>query len=202
MRRMSSASTRDNHFSPGGDPGSADVIVRHLSLQHVAFPFHPMREVVQLQFTGWPDFGIPAAPQHLIRLIDECSRVFHQIDRQGYPSSPSQPTSDQGPNPRRVVVHCSAGCGRTGTFCTVDSVIDMIKKQRKAAHAGEKPQDSWLHDDQIDLVAETVEDFRRQRLSMVQNLQQFVLCYETVLEWIFSNPDKDAPSQQQVITSP
>jgi hypothetical protein len=34
-----------------------------------------------------------------------------------------------------------------------------------------------------DLIAKTVEDFRLQRLSMVQTLRQFVLCYETVLQW-------------------
>ncbi len=34
-----------------------------------------------------------------------------------------------------------------------------------------------------DIVSQTVEDFRHQRLSMVQTLRQFVLCYETVLEW-------------------
>jgi len=43
---------------------------------------------------------------------------------------------------------------------------------------------AWLDDDTIDLIAQTVEDFRGQRLSMVQSLRQFVLCYETVLEWI------------------
>jgi len=43
---------------------------------------------------------------------------------------------------------------------------------------------SWLDDDSMDLIAQTVEDFRGQRLSMVQSLRQFVLCYETVLEWI------------------
>jgi protein-tyrosine phosphatase len=42
----------------------------------------------------------------------------------------------------------------------------------------------WLDDDSMDLIAQTVEDFRGQRLSMVQSLRQFVLCYETVLEWI------------------
>jgi protein-tyrosine phosphatase len=39
-------------------------------------------------------------------------------------------------------------------------------------------------DDEVDLVERTVRDFRGQRLSMVQNLRQFVLCYESVLEWL------------------
>ncbi|KAM7215563.1 hypothetical protein V8F06_009030 [Rhypophila decipiens] len=158
-------------------------------------------------------------------------------------------------HPRPMLVHCSAGCGRTGAFCTVDSVIDMLKRQRlrdmkkankrinahdrRAArrmdedrtrtakrqarerpdmdgdiamvdplsqfeipksdtdHSGtdedatrsssddEKSIDTtWLDDDSIDLIAKTVEDFRGQRLSMVQSLRQFVLCYETVIEWV------------------
>ncbi len=155
-------------------------------------------------------------------------------------------------NDRPMLVHCSAGCGRTGTFCTVDSVIDMLKRRRAykaTAKAGPRrqmagatdadgdvlmsddgyddaisPLDSgtrpppatsldsallsptagsasalstpsplvdatgldlsWLDDDAVDLIEKTVEDFRRQRLSMVQSLRQFVLCYETVIEWI------------------
>ncbi|KAK0702512.1 hypothetical protein B0T21DRAFT_111386 [Apiosordaria backusii] len=175
-------------------------------------------------------------------------------------------------NSRPMLVHCSAGCGRTGAFCTVDSVIDMLKRQRQrqqqhaatqsspstvkrcssnkrtsqdgwdgdddegrskrlarqqdrnpdvdpdgdvamamdegfvvlprqpAAPPPSQPQangfpgfggaednidTAWLEDDGVDLIARTVEDFRGQRLSMVQSLRQFVLCYETVLEWIW-----------------
>ncbi len=43
----------------------------------------------------------------------------------------------------------------------------------------------WLADDAVDLISTTVEDFRGQRLSMVQSLRQFVLCYETVIEWVW-----------------
>lgn len=126
------------------------------------------------------------------------------------------PESDTDARP--ILVHCSAGCGRTGTFCTVDSVIDMLKRQRMAAinrpdadgdvsmsegssnrrrsvvlsgpnlgqsKIGAKEIDtSWLTDTNLDLVETTVEDFRRQRISMVQSLRQFVLCYETVVEWV------------------
>ena len=54
-----------------------------------------------------------------------------------------------------------------------------------------KEEDSWMLKDDEDLVAKTVSDFRAQRLSMVQTLRQFVLCYETVLEWIVDEmPEK------------
>jgi len=42
----------------------------------------------------------------------------------------------------------------------------------------------WVDRDDVDLVAKTVDDFRHQRLSMVQNLRQFVLCYESILQWL------------------
>ncbi|EGC45522.1 protein tyrosine phosphatase [Histoplasma capsulatum var. duboisii H88] len=48
--------------------------------------------------------------------------------------------------------------------------------------AGE--QEVWLLREDVDLIAATVEEFRTQRISMVQSLRQLVLCYESVLEWI------------------
>lgn len=111
--------------------------------------------------------------------------------------TPTPITDPEGPSPpnvRPLVVHCSAGCGRTGTFCTVDSVIDMLKRQRaeRQSKRSRSPDamdidddnDSWLFRDDIDLIAKAVEDLRSQRLSMVQSLRQFVLCYESVAEWV------------------
>lgn len=54
-------------------------------------------------------------------------------------------------------------------------------------------QDDWINRDDIDLVAVAVEEMRKQRLSMVQNLRQFVLCYESVLEWIVAQMQRDPP---------
>jgi protein tyrosine phosphatase len=51
---------------------------------------------------------------------------------------------------------------------------------------------SWVGDDEMDLIAKTVEDFRLQRLSMVQSLRQFVLCYESVMEWLVEQHPKSA----------
>jgi hypothetical protein len=81
----------------------------------------------------------------------------------------------------------------------------MLKRQRKEHKSGVTPMEitttddsdylslggkshdeakDWIFDEDTDLVEKTVEDFRMQRISMVQNLRQYVLCYETVLEWI------------------
>lgn len=240
------------------------VIIRKLALSHAAHPFAPMREITQLHYPSWPDFGAPAQPSHLLALVelanvmqraslpldlpatltsvvsengDEAPGTRQDIEKLADAASVSwQDTPESGEHARPMLVHCSAGCGRTGAFCTVDSVIDMLKRQRLSAlvrqraaqgrdsegdipmsdaspvSAARKLSDSffpssrgtdgspakkrrgstvddidtsWLDDETLDLIAATVEDFRGQRLSMVQSLRQFVLCYETIIEWVW-----------------
>lgn len=182
------------------EPAGKDpyIVVRHFTLSHSAFPFQPIREITQLQYPYWPDFGTTSQPVHLLKLIERCNKIARSAANNPGPL-------DAEPAGRRpILVHCSAGCGRTGTFCTVDSVLDMLKRQRaksKASHGAEHPtpdSNRWIYNDDVDLVAKTVEDFRTQRPSMVQNLSQFVLCYESILEWFVSQTGDDnaGPSDQ------
>ncbi|CCX31580.1 Similar to Tyrosine-protein phosphatase non-receptor type 1; acc. no. O13016 [Pyronema omphalodes CBS 100304] len=94
------------------------ITVRKFTLEHTGCPFMPMREITQLQYTGWPDLGAPAHPSHVLGLVEHTDAVVR-----------ASSTSSEHPSRRPVLVHCSAGCGRTGTFCTVDSVIGMMKRQ-------------------------------------------------------------------------
>lgn len=165
------------------------IIVRHFSLYHTALPFQPIRDITQLQYPYWPDFGTTSQPTHLLNLIEQCNKAVRSTSQAGFSSDEAEPTGQ-----RPVLVHCSAGCGRTGTFCTVDSVLDMLKRQRAAgAQASGAPgPPGWTRDAQLDLVRKTVEDFRTQRPSMVQNLSQYVLCYESVLEWLVSRMNEQS----------
>lgn len=197
------------------------VIVRKLALSHEGYPFERMREVTQLQYSSWPDFGAPAHPAHLLGLVEQCDAVVRR-------TTATTRTEPDPENSRPVLVHCSAGCGRTGTFCTVDSVIDMLKRQRASRRAArdregspmqidrrhsqaqidsspffnsgsfaqapdtdEGVEGSWVTKEDQDLIEKTVEDFRHQRLSMVQSLRQFVLCYESVMEWLVDQDQED-----------
>ncbi|CAK7208721.1 phosphotyrosine-specific ptp2-like protein [Sporothrix bragantina] len=228
------------------------VYIRKFALSHRGQAFSPIREVTQLHYPSWPDFGTPAKPSHLLALVE----LANAMQRASSPAeftppnltkSPSMPVvhpsssssidagkldslfwplneePEANPAPKPMLVHCSAGCGRTGAFCTVDSVVDMLKRQqqrsirRANAAAGlfqtqgedvimadsgngssmsqalevDKDFDTaWLDSDQVDLVARTVEDFRTQRLSMVQSLRQYVLCYEAIAEWIFKMQER------------
>ncbi|KAK9365249.1 protein-tyrosine phosphatase-like protein [Lipomyces kononenkoae] len=135
------------------------VRIRKFSLSHAGLPGSPLREITHIQYVSWPDLGTPADPIDIVAL----SRLTGQFSSSGNGVDPP------------VVVHCSAGCGRTGTFCTVDSVIDILSHN--------KEYDSPTSRKTEDLVAEVVHDLRTQRLSMVQCLRQFVLCYDSVLVW-------------------
>lgn len=239
-RRHSSKPSSSSSGLKGSFPGFPDtsasqapeetlphVVVRRLALSHTNQPAEPFREIIQLHYPGWPDFGAPANPAHVLGLVEQASDASHNYEHKSLaPDSDKPSQADERP----IVVHCSAGCGRTGTFCTIDSVIDMLKRQRlyRLEHAGpvqssrtlsrrnaledegvhdpmdldtdqdmdidantDSEKDVWLQTDGIDLISKTVADFRLQRLSMVQTLRQFVLCYESVLEWMATELDKD-----------
>ncbi|KAI1341823.1 hypothetical protein F5Y15DRAFT_348383 [Xylariaceae sp. FL0016] len=227
--------------APPSAPPSEEpyVVIRKFALSHTAYPFAPVREITHLHYPSWPDFGTPAQPSHLLALV-EIANVMQRsalpVDARAIAASAAQdhpatmnfdePESDSYSRP--MLVHCSAGCGRTGTFCTVDSVIDMLKRQRVASVSGGKEVDaegdidmsdgpisprsgkkprhhasqsdmrgiepSWVGGNGLDLIESTVEDFRKQRLSMVQSLRQYVLCYESVVEWVWRLQERSGPS--------
>ncbi|PFH55771.1 hypothetical protein XA68_17648 [Ophiocordyceps unilateralis] len=248
-KRANTTTTLEASATPGcancqgqgqGQGEAPYVVIRKFALAHAAHPFAPMREITHLHFPAWPDFGTPAKPSHLLALV-ELANLMHRaarpVETASLMSDDYMPASwyDEPENetqPRPMLVHCSAGCGRTGTFCAVDTVIDMLKRQRQAKLAASRDacamdQDdeavsprssnqagsigpfvpggghapvqevagldgSWLRDETEDLIQSTVQDFREQRLSTVQSLRQYVLCYETILEWMHRMHERSA----------
>ncbi|ANB13327.1 tyrosine protein phosphatase PTP2 [Sugiyamaella lignohabitans] len=128
-------------------------------------------DVVQIHYTEWPDLGAPASAEDLLSL---CSLKNSLMKDWKYHHP--ELTSKKEPS---VIVHCSAGCGRTGTFCTVDSVIDILSTQKS------NPQSSLPRGNDVeeDLIYKVVNDFRCQRKSMVQSLRQYAICYESAILW-------------------
>ncbi|RVD85281.1 uncharacterized protein DFL_003607 [Arthrobotrys flagrans] len=212
IRRQSSS--RHELESPKESSGP-HVIMRKFTLSHSSHPFSPLREITQLQYSSWPDFGAPADPAHILALIEQTELV---VRSSGGPRRSSSNTHDRrssrADGERPILVHCSAGCGRTGTFCATDSVIDTLRRQREYVrasggryphngvdHEGDSPmrygfdnndfQGQWINDDRVDLIERAVENLRDQRISMVQTLRQYVLCYETIAEWLVRRPLAD-----------
>ncbi|XP_074611675.1 receptor-type tyrosine-protein phosphatase delta-like isoform X2 [Acropora palmata] len=107
------------------------------------------RMVSQYHYTIWPDHGVPSCPTSVLTFVRKASG-----------SNPP----DAGP----MVVHCSAGVGRTGTFIVVDAMLQRI--------AAEKTVDVFGY----------VMSLRCDRNIMVQVEEQYVFIHEVLLEAIHS----------------
>lgn len=134
-----------------------DFVLRRLRL--IKFD----KEILQIQILNWSDFDIMVENQQVevLKLIYLKKVILDNLHKQN----------------ENVIVHCSAGCGRTGTFCTLDSVINS-KFEMEGSNV----------DDQKDLIEfdpifEIVENFRVQRISMVQNLRQYLFIYDCLLNY-------------------
>ncbi|CAG8543580.1 10420_t:CDS:1 [Ambispora gerdemannii] len=119
------------------------------------------RRIIHLQFIGWPDHGVPDSPDIILQLI----RKTNELQNINRDSREGEEIIDP------VVVHCSAGCGRTGTFCTIDSALALLPK---------------MPDSSSDLIFNLVRHFREQRTHMVQTLSQYQYCYLAVLHKLVS----------------
>jgi protein tyrosine phosphatase len=107
------------------------------------------KSVTQFHFSGWPDHGVPT---HATAFLNFINRVRDHQDHLAT-SSP-------------MVVHCSAGVGRTGTFIVVDYSILWLKQEN-----------------QVDIF-NLVKEIRQQRPFLVQSLAQYIFCHDAILEVI------------------
>ncbi|MCO5585235.1 hypothetical protein L7F22_039168 [Adiantum nelumboides] len=92
------------------------------------------REINHFQYIAWPDYSVPNDPDSLLVLMRMANTVQHEADLE------TKANQSQAVGP--MVVHCSAGVGRTGTYILIDSVLDIIRRARWAA-AGRKRADIW-----------------------------------------------------------
>ncbi|KAJ3078373.1 protein tyrosine phosphatase, non-receptor type 12, partial [Quaeritorhiza haematococci] len=100
-------------------------------------------------------------------------------------SSPASQPSTQGAGP--PVIHCSAGCGRTGTYCAIDTTLSLLSDLGLGGPA------------HPDLILSTVHHLRSQRVSMVQTLEQFAFVYEAVLYRIAEWQREGRPPKWEVV---
>ncbi|KAK4553382.1 tyrosine protein phosphatase 1 [Recurvomyces mirabilis] len=139
-------------------------------------PKHEEKEIRHLLFSGWPDFLIPEGDDRealveLIRLSNTLNRTSSNNTSTNTiaPSAASDFASTDQDNPR--IIHCSAGVGRSGTFIALDYLLSLM-------YAGELDS---VPDDK-DLVADTVDLLRQQRMMMVQGESQFHFVYDVLRE--------------------
>ncbi|XP_031469784.1 receptor-type tyrosine-protein phosphatase eta-like [Phasianus colchicus] len=111
--------------------------------------------VRQFHFTSWPDHGVPETTDLLINF----RHLVHEYSTQNPIDSP-------------ILVHCSAGVGRTGTFIAIDRLIQQIEMENTADVYG------------------VVYDLRMHRPLMVQTEDQYVFLNQCVMDIIRSQKEK------------
>ncbi|KYB26638.1 receptor-type tyrosine-protein phosphatase F isoform X2 [Tribolium castaneum] len=105
------------------------------------------REVQQYHFQSWPDHGVPLYAQTLIPFLENLQKI---------------PLSTKSP----IVVHCSAGVGRTGTIILCDSCLRMAVSEKC-----------------VDVLG-TLQKIRNQRPNMVDNVEQYKLAHLVILDYL------------------
>jgi len=125
----------------------------------------PGRLLLHIQMAQWPDFGLPTSGtqgfRHCIHLLEKLSAELATECAVNGDRTPFGP----------VLVHCSAGVGRSGTFCTVHSIL---RKLQQGATAGQSLPDL------MQLVWDTVRQLRAQRAGMVQTKDQYAFCHKAI----------------------
>jgi len=117
------------------------------------------RQVTHLQYTGWPDHGVPEKHEeflHLAGLVDKYN---------------TKKTTEGKDKP--MVVHCSAGIGRSGTFCAIHSYVKYLREYYKE------------HNDLPDInIPKRLIELRKDRPKMIQTKEQYEFVY-TAMRLVF-----------------
>ncbi|EGG20960.1 protein tyrosine phosphatase [Cavenderia fasciculata] len=123
-----------------------DMIQRIFTL--VNLKTNEKRKLVHFQYISWPDHGTPVSIKGFLNLI----QAVEKEDKTG-----------------PIIVHCSAGIGRSGTFCVIHSVVTNYKNE--------------LKNEQYTLnIPKIITNFRTQRPGMVQTKEQYRFCYSAIAE--------------------
>ncbi|XP_061573072.1 tyrosine-protein phosphatase non-receptor type 6 [Cololabis saira] len=142
---------------------AADYLVRVLELTHVKQPKRS-RTIWHYQYLSWPDHGVPDEPGGVLSFLTQVNMKQAEY-------------ADTGP----MIIHCSAGIGRTGTIVVIDMIIETI--------------DTIGLDCDID-IPKYIQMVREQRSGMVQTEPQYKFIYLAVSEYIQTTKAKETACMQ------
>lgn len=124
-----------------------DYVIRTLRLTNMD---GEEKDVLQFHYTTWPDMDVPQCPTAFLDFLFTVRRSG-ALDRSVGPP----------------VIHCSAGIGRSGTFCLVDTCLVLIERNRSANTIN---------------VYEILMDMRQYRMGLIQTPSQLRFSYLAIVE--------------------
>ena len=125
------------------------------------------KRITQLQYIGWPDYGVPEEGDHLTKLVKKVRYII-------------QSDQDKISNGKKftVLAHCSAGVGRTGTFIAMYQMMDRIEDMLSNKYNNSQSNGNQF----IDIFKEVLE-LRSKRVEMVQSWAQYKYLYKSIAEY-------------------
>lgn len=128
----------------------SETVKRTFELTHTAYPDAKPRRIIHFQYLDWPDMNVPDDPRGVLGLIKQVEDAVKETRSVNY--SRETPKRDAGEATSvlemdektgiakhalansPVLLHCSAGVGRTGGFIAVDAVLDAIRREVRGQH--------------------------------------------------------------------
>ena len=122
------------------------------------------KSIIHLHYVGWPDYGVPEENDHIVNLVKDVREIIK-----------GDTTRKQNYN---ILVHCSAGVGRTGTFIALYKLMEEIEAimERRL----ELSSNTLNNDNQKINIFSTVFSLREKRVEMVQSWAQYKYLYASV----------------------
>ncbi|XP_036062043.1 tyrosine-protein phosphatase non-receptor type 21 [Onychomys torridus] len=117
------------------------------------------RTVWHLQYTDWPEHGCPEDLKGFLSYLEEIQSVRRHTNSTSEPKSPNPP----------LLVHCSAGVGRTGVVILSEIMIACLE-----------------HNEVLD-VPRVLDMLRQQRMMLVQTLGQYTFVYRVLIQFLKSS---------------
>ncbi|XP_019909843.2 tyrosine-protein phosphatase non-receptor type 21 isoform X5 [Esox lucius] len=114
------------------------------------------RTVWHLQYTDWPDHGCPEDFKGFLSYLEEIQSVRRHTNSTSDPKNTNLP----------VLVHCSAGVGRTGVVILSEIMIACLE-----------------HNEMLD-VPTVLNMLRQQRMMMVQTISQYTFIYKVLIQFL------------------
>ncbi|TPX56659.1 hypothetical protein PhCBS80983_g04398 [Powellomyces hirtus] len=113
--RVSHIRERQVPFEAERDPDAGGGVILREFVVVVDGDESQARSIWQVQYLGWPDHGVPKHADEMLQVHHLVSKLCARLDH-------AYGKEDVGP----VIVHCSAGCGRTGAFICIDAVLSAL----------------------------------------------------------------------------
>ncbi|KFD67119.1 hypothetical protein M514_20739 [Trichuris suis] len=125
------------------------------------------QKITHILYMDWTDHKAPNCTHRFLEVVNLCTRKFSGLKTNGTP-----PT---------IVIHCSAGIGRSGTLAA-------LLRLQKTIENGKAPN-----------IPSVVQQLRQQRALAVQSIEQYIFIYRTIMEMIYKLEGRPKQSSGELL---